>query len=408
MVSLLFVLIMSFGFAAVAFGYERADDEMVLGEYDEYLAALDEYLTEDGELLAELDYEAIEVMSTNFYDWRRINNFYYLYINNQRFRNGWRPVGGHWYYLDSRLNGRMRTGWFTDTDGQRYFLNPRSGQGHVSHPPEGAMRIGWVYYRTNWFYLNSNTGGGGLPQGAMRSGALTLPDGAFFLNPLATNNAHRRELPGGAMRTGMVAIHGFRTTAAGNTINNQGLINEYRTCGRLLRAVNQPAVHQSLWYPRAAWFTYELTYAILTNDFAWRQSIMGGALLWEASSVPVRFTPHVGSPNVVLVALGVNGSDLGSTTMIRRVSPLTNEAVVTSFEIWLYSDLIDQHVERNPGFTRNNVAVSTMGHEIGHVLGLRDNPTNVGSASIMSTTRNRNTLLGPTNIDISNANLLNN
>jgi len=46
-----------------------------------------------------------------------------------------------------------------------------------------------------------------------------------------------------------------------------------------------------------------------------------------------------------------------------------------------------------------------MAHELGHVVGLRDNPTG-GTSSLMNGNRNRNTITRPTTFDIQSVNML--
>ena len=42
----------------------------------------------------------------------------------------------------------MQTGWFTDVDGNRYFLH------NVSDGTQGRMVTGWYMIEGNWFYFN--------------------------------------------------------------------------------------------------------------------------------------------------------------------------------------------------------------------------------------------------------------
>ena len=51
-----------------------------------------------------------------------------------------------WYHFDG--NGYMQTGWFTDVDGNRYFLH------NVSDGTQGRMVTGWYMIEGNWFYFN--------------------------------------------------------------------------------------------------------------------------------------------------------------------------------------------------------------------------------------------------------------
>ncbi len=51
-----------------------------------------------------------------------------------------------WYYF--KADGYMATGWFTDTDGNKYYLNP------VSDGTQGRMLTGWQLIDGKWYYFN--------------------------------------------------------------------------------------------------------------------------------------------------------------------------------------------------------------------------------------------------------------
>lgn len=92
-----------------------------------------------------------------------------------RFTNGsypassWQylPYNGtsRWYHFNAA--GYMDSGWFTDVDGQTYYLNP------VSDGTKGAMLVGWQQIDGQWYYFNPSVGG---PQGSMLK-STTTPDG---------------------------------------------------------------------------------------------------------------------------------------------------------------------------------------------------------------------------------------
>ncbi len=71
----------------------------------------------------------------------------------------------YWYHFDAK--GYIQTGWFTDTDGRRYYLNP------VSDGTMGAMVTGWRQIDGYWYYFNEASDG---YQGALYTGT-TTPDG---------------------------------------------------------------------------------------------------------------------------------------------------------------------------------------------------------------------------------------
>ncbi len=75
--------------------------------------------------------------------------------------NCWKYINRNWYYFDR--NGKMVTGWYTDSDGE-YYLKPdgsmaRSwtkidGEWYV-FDGSGHPRNGWYFYQENWYYLEN-------------------------------------------------------------------------------------------------------------------------------------------------------------------------------------------------------------------------------------------------------------
>lgn len=67
---------------------------------------------------------------------------------------GWfMDTDGRWYYLNpvsDGTQGAMKTGWFTDPqDGHRYYLDPKTG----------AMVTGWKLIDGIWYYFNETSSG---------------------------------------------------------------------------------------------------------------------------------------------------------------------------------------------------------------------------------------------------------
>lgn len=65
---------------------------------------------------------------------------YYLQSDGS-LKTGWVKQDKDWYYLDSQTR-QYRTGWFTDTDGRRYYLSPKTGK----------MHTGWIWDKGKWYY----------------------------------------------------------------------------------------------------------------------------------------------------------------------------------------------------------------------------------------------------------------
>lgn len=77
----------------------------------------------------------------------------------------WLMNGGNWYRFDDK--GYMMTGWYTDADGKKYYLNP------VSDGTQGAMKLGWQMIDGKWYYFNQISNG---TKGALLINT-TTPDG---------------------------------------------------------------------------------------------------------------------------------------------------------------------------------------------------------------------------------------
>ena len=76
----------------------------------------------------------------------------------------WVMNGGLWYRFDEK--GYMLTGWFTDIDGKKYYLNP------ISDGTRGSMKTGWQLIDGKWYYFNNISNG---TRGAMLTDT-TTPD----------------------------------------------------------------------------------------------------------------------------------------------------------------------------------------------------------------------------------------
>lgn len=73
--------------------------------------------------------------------WVKRDGAWYYYSSGIR-RTGWLNLNGSWYYLDS--DGKMATGWL-NLNGSWYYL--ASG---------GKMATGWLKLGNTWYYLNAN------------------------------------------------------------------------------------------------------------------------------------------------------------------------------------------------------------------------------------------------------------
>ena len=98
------------------------------------------------------------------------NDWYYKNADGTN-RTGWLPDGANWYYLDAANNGRMKTGWFRDTDGNWYYLNEQHDGTY------GRMLTGWQNIGGVWYFLRDGSGG---PLGSMVAGTMVMIGGERY------------------------------------------------------------------------------------------------------------------------------------------------------------------------------------------------------------------------------------
>lgn len=82
--------------------------------------------------------------------------WWYSYPNGTWPSNGWYFLywdGAYqWYHFDRR--GYLETGWFTDADGNRYYLHP------LADGDQGYMYTGWHFIDGCWYYFEPEAGMG--------------------------------------------------------------------------------------------------------------------------------------------------------------------------------------------------------------------------------------------------------
>ena len=182
----------------------------------------------------------------------------------------------------------------------------------------------------------------------------------------------------------------------------------YKNCkggnGRWIRQVNDHNRHMNLLWPRANHGRTYIPLRPFSFNSQWQPGMDQGVANWNSSPANVYFRPNASSNNVVRVITENDWTSLGRLTSTRSTN-LTTESTTTMIRLDLNITTINSHITNN-GFTRANVITSIMTHELGHVIGLSDNPSGGGSNSIMSHSRNRNQITRPGNFDIQSVNML--
>lgn len=83
--------------------------------------------------------------------------------------SSWKEVNGIWYHFNEE--GYMQTGWYTDIDGNQYYLSPTDGS------TQGSMVTGWQLIDNKWYYFNMESDG---TKGRLLYNTVT-PDG-YYVN----------------------------------------------------------------------------------------------------------------------------------------------------------------------------------------------------------------------------------
>ena len=95
--------------------------------------------------------------------------WWYEYVNHTWPFGGWYylPWNDRWQWYHFNWEGYMNSGWYTDTDGKRYYLHP------LPDGNQGYMYTGWNMIGGVWYYFEPQPGSG---QGMLYVNRIT-PDG---------------------------------------------------------------------------------------------------------------------------------------------------------------------------------------------------------------------------------------
>ena len=115
------------------------------------------------------------------------------------------------------------------------------------------------------------------------------------------------------------------------------------------------------------------------------------------------FQQNASSNNIVSASPNPNIGVEGAFGILRPIQRQGTQ--LQRFEILLHANNINNWVGNNAA-SRRQYATSVMAHELGHAVGLVDNPVGGGNTSLMSHNRNRLNVVSPSNFDILSVNML--
>jgi len=152
--------------------------------------------------------------------------------------------------------------------------------------------------------------------------------------------------------------------------------------------------HSRRWMPPTSPHT-TITFRFVNGDLTWLAAMRRGRDSWNNSNVPVTFSENSASNNLATV-LQSDGTYLGRIVVWGPSNQFGPTA--TRFEIEMNLRTIAGRV---------NYIESVFAHELGHAIGLRDNPVGIAiNGSLMNHARNRNIVIGPANFDLESVNIL--
>ena len=135
-----------------------------------------------------------------------------------------------------------------------------------------------------------------------------------------------------------------------------------------------------------------------------RQALETAMSSWNNSATPITIRFDDRSTNVA-TTMSWGQEDRRWLGSFRRHSWSGTE--LRQFEVRIYTSRVSEVVRENPGYTFHNLASSVWSHELGHAVGLDDNPirTNANS-SLMNGNRDRNAVRIPQPLDRQSVNWL--
>ena len=155
--------------------------------------------------------------------------------------------------------------------------------------------------------------------------------------------------------------------------------------------------HDNMWYQHARIHLNNV--GVLAS---WQSPVSTAIRNWNNSRAHVYFVTTNALSNSVITT----PSDSNNLGWVESTEASTNNSQTIAFRIILNTKRINEVAQSNTiGLSSTDVARGVMLHELGHVVGLKDNPGGT-EPSVMRTVTNTLALTAPTQHDINNVNSL--
>ena len=167
------------------------------------------------------------------------------------------------------------------------------------------------------------------------------------------------------------------------------------TSPALFSSQNDPGRHLSYWWPSTNTRITSVPLKSFSFNSTWQLPMDRGVANWNNRNTPIHFTTSSTSNNTV-------SAGPRDDTWYGLASSWISGSDIVRFEIAVNSRTVS-----NNAINFENFVTSVFTHELGHTIGLKDNPTGTtGNGSLMNYTRDRNALVIPTTFDVASVNML--
>jgi len=161
--------------------------------------------------------------------------------------------------------------------------------------------------------------------------------------------------------------------------------------------------HLGSWFPLAV---IDLRSGVVITDntinrSVWLSAMSTGTHNWNSNTANIAFDTRSNSSNTVTVAAHPHDLFHLGWVLPRNVSGTQRN----NFDIVLNTTAVT-FWSSSTGVSQASIVTCTMAHELGHTIGLRDNPTGASESTSIMNDWGTSTPIRPTQFDINNVNLL--